>query len=122
MSRVSFQVVAILVFAATLFFVWDFSRRVVTNVRLAQTEKQLEQQVAREEAKNTALREWKQRAPTDAFAEDFVRRNWHWARPEDNVVIPQIIPMPAPVGSAPAPTPPPAKAWWQDWLDFLFGP
>ena len=56
MSRVSFQVVAILIFAATLFFLWDFSQRVVTNVRLAQTERQLEQQVAQEQAKNIALR------------------------------------------------------------------
>jgi hypothetical protein len=122
MSRVSFQVVAIIIFAATLFFLWDFSQRVVTNVRLAQTERQLEQQVAQEQAKNTALRELKQRAQTDAYAEDFVRRNWHWARPEDNVVIPQITPVPTPMVSAPVPTPPPAKAWWQDWFDFLFGP
>ena len=122
MSRVSLQVIAILIFAATIFFLWDFSQRVVTNVRLAQSEKQLEQQVAQAEAKNAALRTLKQRAQTDAYAEDFVRRNWHWARPEDIVVIPQITPVPTPVISVPAPTPPPAKAWWQDWLDFLFGP
>ncbi|MEW5720378.1 MAG: hypothetical protein AB1817_17265 [Chloroflexota bacterium] len=122
MSRVSFQVLAILIFTATLFFLWDFSQRVVTNVRLAQAEQQLEQRVAQEQAKNAALRELKRRAQTDAYAEEYVRRNWHWARSEDTVVIPQITPAPPPVASAPAPTPPPAKAWWQDWLDFLFGP
>ena len=122
MSRVSFQMVVILIFAATLFFVWDFSQRVVTNVRLAQTEKHLELQVAQAEAQNAALRELKQRAQTDAYAEDIARRNWHWARLEDNVVIPQITPAPTPIGNAPVPTPPPTKAWWQDWLDFLFGP
>ncbi len=122
MSRVSFQVLAILIFTATLFFLWDFSQRVVTNVRLAQAEQQLEQRVAQEQAKNTALRELKRRAQTDAYAEEYVRRNWHWARSEDTVVIPQITPAPTPIVSAPAPTPPPAKAWWQDWLDFLFGP
>jgi len=122
MFRVSFQVIAILIFVAILFFLWDFSQRVVTNVRLAQTEKQLELRVAQEEAKNAALRELKQRAQTDAYAEDFARRNWHWAKPEDIVVIPQITPVPTPMVSAPAPPPLPAKPWWQDWLDFLFGP
>ena len=122
MSRVSFQVVAILVFAATLFLLWDFSQRVVTNMRLAQTEKQLEQQVAQMEAKNAELRALKQRAQTDGYAEESARRNWRWARPEDNVVVPQIAPMPTPMVNAPAPTQLPAKAWWQDWLDFLIGP
>lgn len=122
MSRISFQVVAILIFVAALFFLWNFSQRVVTNVRLAQEEQQLEQSAAQEEAKNTALRDLKQRAQTDAYAEDFVRRNWHWALPNDNVVIPQITPAPTPVVNAPAQTPLPTKGWWQDWLDFLFGP
>jgi hypothetical protein len=122
MSRVSFQVAAILIFVATLFFLWDFSQRVITNVRLAQAEQQLEQRVAQEQARNDALRALKQRAQSDAFAEDFARRHWHWAKPEDIVVIPQITTAPTPMVSAPVPTPPPAKAWWQDWLDFLFGP
>ena len=121
MSRVSFQVVIILIFAATVFFVWDFSQRVVTNVRLTQTEKQLEQQVAQAEAQNVALRELKRRAQTNEYAEEVARR-WHWARPEDIVVIPQITPVPTPSVSVPASPLPPAKAWWQDWLDFLFGP
>ena len=122
MSRVSFQVVAIIIFAAAAFFLWDLSQRVVTNVRLAQTERQLELQVAQAEARNAALRALKQRAQTDGYAEEMARRNRHWARPEDNVVIPQITPVPTPIVPAPAPTPPPAKAWWQEWLDFLFGP
>jgi hypothetical protein len=122
MSRVSFQVIAIVIFAATLFFLWDFSQRVITNVRLAQTEKMYEQRAAREETKNNALREQKQRVQTDAYVEGYVRENWHYALPGDNVVIPQATPAPTPSVSAPAPTPPPAKAWWQDLFDFLFGP
>jgi hypothetical protein len=122
MSRVSFQVVAIIFLVATAFFLWDFSQRVLTNVRLAQSEKQLEQSVADEEAKNKDLREQKQRVQTDAYVEDFVRRNWHWAKPEDTVVIPQITALPTPVPSAPESAPLPAKPWWQDWFDFLFGP
>lgn len=122
MSRISFQVVAILIFAATLFFLWDFSQRVVTNVRLAQTEKLSEQRVAQEESKNTALREQKQRVQTDAFADWYARHYWRWALPGDHLVVPQTTPAPTPNVNAPVPTPPPAKAWWQDWLDFLFGP
>jgi hypothetical protein len=122
MSRVSFQVIAIVIFAATLFFLWDFSQRVITNVRLAQTEKLYEQRVAQEEAKNNALREQKQRVQTDAYVEGYVRGNWHYALPGDNVVMPQVTPEPTPSASAPAPAAPPTKAWWQDLLDFLFGP
>ncbi len=122
MSRISFQVVAILIFAATLFFLWDFSQRVVTNVRLAQAEKLYEQRVAQEEAKNIALREQKQRVQTDAFADWYARHYWRWALPGDNLVVPQITPAPTPNINALAPTPPPAKAWWQEWFDFLFGP
>lgn len=122
MSRVSFQVVTILIFVATLFFLWDFSQRVITNVRLAQTERQLEQRVAQERARNIALRELKQRAQSDAFAEDFARQNWRWAKPGEIVVISQITPQPTPIISVPAPTPLPPKAWWQDLFDLLFGP
>ncbi|MBM3127137.1 MAG: hypothetical protein FJ009_00700 [Chloroflexi bacterium] len=122
MFRVSFQAVAILIFAATLFFLWDFSQRVITNVRLAQTEKVYEQGVATEEARNKALREQKQRVQTDAYADWYARHHWRWALPGDTVVVPQKTPAPTPNVSAPAPTPPPAKAWWQDLLDFLFGP
>lgn len=122
MSRVSFQVAAIIIFAATLFFIWDFSQRIVTNARIAQNEKRLERQVAQAEATHSALVERKQYVQSDAFVEEKVRTDWRWAREGDTVVIAQKTLAPTPVPSAPQPTPIPEKPWWQDVLDFLFGP
>ena len=122
MSRMSFQVAAIIIFAATLFFIWDFSQRIVTNARIAQNEKQLEVQVARAEATHSALLARRQYVQSDAFIEDKVRTDWRWARENDTVVVTQKTPAPTPPPSAPQPTPLPLKPWWQDVLDFLFGP
>ncbi len=122
MPRLSFQVVAILVFAATLFFVWDFSQRVVTNIRLAQIEKQLEQEVSQAQAKNAALRAQKTRAASPEFAEGFVRSQWHWVRDGETLVIPQVTPAAPPPASAQSVAPKPETPWWQNLFDFLFGP
>ena len=122
MSRVSFQIIAIVVFAFTLFFVWDFSQRIVTNVRLSQTEKRLELEVAHAEATRTALGVEKKHVQTDAFVEDKVRRDWQYTREGDTLVIPKITPAPTPAPAAPLPTPIPEKPWWREVLDFLFGP
>lgn len=122
MSRFTIQLLAIVIFALTLFFVWDFGQRVLTNVRLDQTEKQLELQVKQAEATKTALIAQKTRVASSEFAEAEARSKWRWVRDGETLVIPRITPAPTPVVVAPAPPPPPAKAWWQDWFDFLFGP
>jgi hypothetical protein len=115
----SVQVLGILAFTLALFIVWDFSQRVVTTLRLAQSEQELDQRVAQAQATRTALIEQKKRVQTNAFAEDYVRRNWHWARDGETVVIPQVTP--ATPKSATSTTPPPQTTWWQDLLEFLFG-
>ncbi len=122
MSRVSFQVAAILLFIVTIFFLWDFSQRVITNVRLAQIEKTYEQAVAQEEQRNRDLRERKQFVQTDGYADWYARHYWHWASPNDIVVIPQIPPTPTPNRNTPTPAPVPTKTWQQELFDFLFGP
>lgn len=122
MSRVSFQVIAILIFVATVFFLWDYSQRVINNVRLAQIEKAYEQAVSQEELRNLELRRRKQEVQTDAYADWYVRHYWRWALPGDTVVVPQIPPTPTPHRQTPTPTPIPTKTWQQEWFDFLFGP
>jgi len=122
MPRLSIQGVVILVFALTLFFVWDFSQRVVTNIRLAQVERQLELQVAEAQAKNSALRAQKTRVASPDFAEAEARAKWRWVRDNETLVIPQITPAAPPPVSAPPATPVPETPWWKNLLEFLFGP
>lgn len=122
MSRVSFQVIAILVFAVTVVFLWDYSQRVLANVRLAQIEREYESKVKQEEQRNQELRARKQWVQTDTFADWYARHHWHWASPNDTVAIPQFPPTPTPPRLTPTPTPLPTKTWQQEWLDFLFGP
>lgn len=122
MPRVSFQIVLILCAALVVFFVWNFSQRVVTNIQLAQAEKQSEGEVAQAQATNVVLRAQKTRVASPAYAEEFVRKEWHWVRDGETLVMPQVTPAaPAPVNVAPiAPTP--ETPWWQNLFDFLFGP
>ena len=122
MSRVTFQIAAIVFFTFTLFFVWDFSQRVLTYVRLGQAEQRFEIQVAHAEATHAALADIKKNVQTDAFVEDKVRRDWRWARDGDRVVIPQITPAPTAAPNVTQPAPIAGKPWWEDWFDFLFGP
>lgn len=120
MPRVSLQLLAIVVFAFTLYFVWDFSQRVVTSVRLDQSAEQAQRDVDRAKATQTALIEKKSLVQSPQYVETVVR-GWHWAKDGEMVVIPQITPAPMPVVSAPLPTPTPEVPWWQQLLNFLFG-
>jgi hypothetical protein len=123
MSRMPFQVAAIVLFAFALFFVWDLSQRIVTNVRLMQAEKQLEYDVARGRATQTALVEKKKYVQSPAYVET-VMRGGHWVEEGETVAVPQITPAATPtvISAPPTPTPTPEKSWWQDLLEFLFGP
>ena len=120
MPRGSIQLVLIVVFAFTLYFVWDFSQRVVTSVRLTQSEQSAELNVAHAQATQTALVEKKTQVESDTYVESVVRK-WHWAKDGETVVITQITPAPTPVVSAPPSTPAPQAPWWQQILNFLFG-
>jgi hypothetical protein len=120
MPRGSLQLLIIVVSAFTLYFVWDFSQRVVTSVRLTQSEQALEQDVAHAQATQTALFDRKKQVQTDAYVESVVRK-WHWAKDGETVVITQITPAPTPVIGVPQPQPAPQVPWWQQILNFLFG-
>lgn len=123
MSRLPIQGLAIFVFALALFFIWDFSQRVVTNVHLAQAEQALASQAAQAQATNAALVAEKTRVASPAYAEQFARTKWRWVREGDTLVVTQVTP------AAPTPTPRASSAasapeipWWQQLIDFLFGP
>ena len=120
MPRVSLQLLAIVVFAFTLYFVWDFSQRIVTSIRLTQSEHTLEQEVASAQATQTALFDKKKQVQSPQYVETVVR-GWHWAKDGETVVITQITPAPTPVMIVPQPAPAPEIPWWQQLFNFLFG-
>ena len=123
MSRLPFQLLAIFVFALTLFFIFDFSQRIVTNLRLTQTEEQLELQVAQAQATRDALDAKRQRVTSPEYAESEARTKWHWVRDGETLVLTQVTPVAAPpVTPVPTSTPVPEIPWWQNLIDFLFGP
>lgn len=123
MSRLPVQVLAIIAFALTLFFIFDFSQRIITNIRLAETEKQLEQQVAQAQATRDALAAQRDRVSSPAFAESEARTRWHWVRDGETLVLTQVTPAVAPPAApTPTPRPEPEIPWWQTLIDFLFGP
>ena len=123
MSRLPIQFLAIPILALTFFFVWDFSQRVVTNVRIDQAEKEYEIKVAQAEVIRTALIAEKTRVASPAYAEEVARSKWRWARDGEMVVIPQVTPVaPTPVPVPQISIPKPASSWWQELVDFLFGP
>lgn len=123
MSRVPFQVFTVLAFALTLFFIWDLSQRIVTNVRLTQAEQQLERQAANAKATRDALAARKAYVASPEFAEAEARTKWRWIRDGETLVITHVTPAPTPPPSAPvAPTPTPETPWWQSWIDFFLGP
>lgn len=124
MSRMTLQVVAIVGFAFLLFVGWDFSQRITLMVRRQQLEQEYDQRIAHAQATHSALEALKQAVQTDQYVEDKARRDYHYVRPGENLVIPQITPAaPAPNVALPSPvTAAPRTNWWQDLLDFLFGP
>ncbi len=120
MTRLLLQVAGVIALALFLFFIWDFGQRVMLTVRLKQLETNVDKQVAQAQATHDALTDLKARAQTDAFIEDKVRREKHYVRDGETIVLTQITPAaPADGGANATPTPNP---WWQDLWNLLFGP
>lgn len=123
MSRLPIQFLIIPILALALFFVWDFSQRVVTNVRIEQAQKAYETLVANAEATRTALIAEKTRVASPEYAEEVARTKWRWAKDGETVVVAQVTPVaPTPVPAPQTLPPKPPTTWWQDLVDFLFGP
>ena len=123
MSRLPIQFLIIPILALALFFVWDFSQRIVTNIRIDQTEQVYSTRVAQAQATQVALIAEKTRVASPDYAEEVARSKWRWAREGEMVVVPQVTPVaPTPVPVPQAFAPKPTTSWWQDLVDFLFGP
>lgn len=123
MSRLPNQVLTIVVSALMLFFIFDFSQRILVNIRLDQTKNQLERQVAQAQATRDALANKRALVSSPAYAESYARTQWHWVRDGETLVLTQVTPVAAPPAlPVPAPTAVPEIPWWQKLIEFLFGP
>jgi hypothetical protein len=118
--RVSLQVLAIVLVAFTFYFVWDFSQRVVTSIRLDQSAQQAQVAVDHALATQTALVERNTLVKSPQYVETVVR-GWHWAKDGEVVVIPQTTPVPTPPVGVAAPTHTPDPSLIQQIFNFLFG-
>lgn len=118
------QLLAIIVIAVAVFLAWDFGRRLLETMTLSQGDATADQQLREEEQVHAQLTQLKQDVSTDDWVERYVRSKWHWTRDNETIFVPVATPAAA---ATPAPThptapPPPPKAFWEDWLETLFGP
>jgi cell division protein FtsB len=121
MFRVSARPLRVVIIALVLFIGWDLTQRTMLTVRLMQAEQTFDQQIARAEATHTALVEQKKLVQTDAYIEDKLRREQHYVRDGETLVIMQVTPV-APKSTTPPPPPSSSANWILDFLQSLFGP
>ncbi len=117
------QFLTIIVVAVAVFLAWDFGRRVVDTMQLAQADAAADQQLRVEEQTHAQLEQLKTDISTDDWVERYARLKWHWTRDNETIFVPAAtpVPLPTPVPAAPA-VPPAPKPFWEDWLEALFGP
>lgn len=118
------QFLVILFVAVVLILVWDFGRRIIETVRLIQAAQQAERELREAERINAQLIQLKQDILTDAWVERKARSDLHYAKENETLFVPIATrpiapPTPPPLAIAP---PAPARPFWQDWLEWLFGP
>ncbi len=115
------QFLAIIVVAVLVFLAWDFGRRVLDTVDLAQQDSQATIQLQNLEQINAQLAQTKADVTTSAYAERYARENWHWTREGETLFVPLAtpVPTPTPVPTVVPPTPAP-KPFWQEFLNWLY--
>ncbi len=112
----------IVIVAVGLIFSWDFGRRIVENMQLMQEIKIAERELAVQEQTHATLVALKARTKSPEWIEEQARRRFHYAKPDETIIIPAATP-PAPAKSVPVEVPPPPeRTIWQDVLETLFGP
>jgi cell division protein FtsB len=118
------QVLVIIVVAVAVFLAWDFGRRLLDTMKLAQSAAAVDQQLRDEEQVHAQLTQLKSDISTDDWVEKYVRSKWHWTRDNETIFVPVVTPAPAPtpVPVHPVTLPPPPKAFWEYWLEAIFGP
>lgn len=121
MFRVSARPFRVIAIALILFVGWDLAQRMMLTVRLMQAEQSFDQQMVRAEATHTALVEQKRLVQTDAYIEDKLRRERHYVRDGETLVIMQVTPV-APKSTTPSSPPASSANWLLDFFQSLFGP
>jgi len=116
------QFVVIIAIAVALILSWDFSRRILETIQLAQQVQAAERELAQATVVNAKLKQLKQDVTKDEWVEKTARARLHYAQDDETLFIPAATP-PAPVAPAPIVLPPPpTRSIWQDILQALFGP
>lgn len=117
------QFLIIIGIAVVFFFAWDLGRRVYETMELVQADALAELQLRVESETNTQLKDLSKKVTTDSWLERFVRSYWHWTRDNETIFVPAATPVPVPTPALQPVAPPPAsRAFWEEWLDALFGP
>ncbi|MGB8647151.1 MAG: hypothetical protein WCF84_18080 [Anaerolineae bacterium] len=121
------QFLTISAVALVVFIGWDFGHRVLGTIDLLRQDNQAQVRLQAATQVNQQLHDLKNHVTTDAWVEWYARNKWHWTRPDEVLVVPiSSRTLPQPVNIPPAAPAPPAKAWWQQWVDpvieAIFGP
>lgn len=119
-SRFKTQWVLIPLAALALFLFWDFGQRALTYARLADIERQDQEQLVSAQATQTALVEKKNIVQSDAYAEK-TARGWGWVQPGDTLVRISTTPTAIPSNESRPATPASSKNLLdllREWLGF----
>ncbi len=117
------QFLAIIAVVVGVFIAWDFGRRVLDGMRLAELDARADQELRMEQQTHDNLQQLQSYVQTDAYAEQYAREKWHWQGENETEFIPIATPVPTatPRPKAVPPTPAP-KSFWQELLDKIYGP
>ena len=117
------QFLIIISVVVAVFIAWDFGRRVLDGMRLAELDAQADQSLQTEQQVHDQLQQLQSYVQTDDFANQYAREKWHWQGQNETEFVPVATPVPTatPAPKAVPPTPAP-KSFWQDLLDKLYGP
>jgi cell division protein FtsB len=116
------QFIIIIIVAVAFILSWDFGRRIFETVQLVQAAQAAEQELQQVKSANTQLRQLKRDVTTDEWVVKKARVDLHYARENETLFIPAATPAP-PGMPAPQVVPaPPARTFWDDVLEALFGP
>lgn len=124
------RTIVFLALPAALYLLYATGQRALDSYRYAQQAAELRREIADLRDQNLALQAELNRRRTDAYVEQAAREQLGLVRPGDHqVVLVQPNHATSPAGAPPQPLsrasppagPAPARAVWQQWLDFFFG-
>lgn len=116
------QFIVIIIAAVALILAWDFGRRIVETLQLVQAAQTAEVELRQVGQDNQDLKQLKEYVKTDEFVKKKARIDLHYAGENETIIVPAATPAAKPTPVREAAVPPPARPFWEDWLDALFGP